>query len=129
MVGCDTRPAVLDDDHGSANPPSITCDEDGAMVGVDVHANEFTESPGAAEFPEVRHEPLRVARKANYTSVDVDDIGMRTIDLRPCRQSDVWGSTHQQSAASNERRPTFNAKHKRYADDRLFVHIRGDVCH
>ena len=53
MLRRDFRGAVLDNDHGSTNASTVTCNEDGPVVMIDVYTNELAEASCSPQSPEI----------------------------------------------------------------------------
>lgn len=85
MLRHNLRPAAFDDDHGPADSSAIARDEHGPVVMVDVHADEFAEPSCPSQSSEVADEARRIPRQADDSAVDIDDEGVRAIDLCPGR--------------------------------------------
>ena len=80
----DPRFAILDDDHWSADSPTITGNMYCLLVMVDVHPDEFIDLSCSPELPEVIDETSRVTGNTDDGAIDMNNEGSRGIDLCPC---------------------------------------------
>ena len=83
------RFAILDDDHRSTDPPTITSDMNRLLVMVDIYPNKFIDLPGSPKFSEIKDETSRIAGDADDGAIDVNNESPRGIDLRSCRKRNV----------------------------------------
>lgn len=79
MVSCNSRPAFLHNDHGTANATPVTSYMYGPMVMVNIDANEFTEAPCASKLPEIGYKTGGVSGEADNGSINVDYEGMLAV--------------------------------------------------
>ena len=67
--------SVLNDDHWSTDPPTITGNMNCLLVVVDVHTNEFINLPRPPQFSKIINKASRIAGDANDRAVDVNNEG------------------------------------------------------
>ena len=85
MLRCDLWPAILDNDHWPADTPTVTCNEDGPVVVIDINADKLAESSCSPQPSEIADEARGVPSQADNGSVDIDDKRVGAIDLGPRR--------------------------------------------
>lgn len=91
MLRRDPGFTVLYDDHRSTDSSTITCDVHGAMMVIDVYRDELGCPTGSSQFSEVVDESHWKMRDTDETSVDVDHVYSRAIQLVASHQGDICG--------------------------------------
>jgi len=86
MFCLDPRFTIINDDHRSADPPTVTGNMNCLLVMVDVHPDEFIDLPCSPELSEVIDKTSRVASNTDDGAVDVNNEGSGGIDLRSRRE-------------------------------------------
>ena len=89
MLAGNTRFAILDNYHGTADSSSVTRNKHSAVVVVDIYAHEFTHTPRTPQLTERGYKVSRIPRKTDNRAVDVHDVGMRTVNLRTSCKSNI----------------------------------------
>ena len=121
---------VLDDNHGSADTTSITCNMYRAMVIVDVYADELADLASSSQSTEILHKSRRIARQTNDGAVNHNNIAALVVYLGTSRQTYVYnGSITSPTHMNCGVRRTFNPKSEDNTNNRSLFHVCRDVCH
>lgn len=89
MLVHDFRLLIFNNDHRPTNSATITRNVDSVVMMINVDADEFTESPGATQFPKVLNKTSRILCQTNDATVDVHDKTIGAVNLGPSRETDV----------------------------------------
>lgn len=84
MLRSDPWPAILHNNSRSTNPTTITSNVDSIVVVIDINTDKFTKSSCPSELPELGNKTVGMSRQANDSTIDVDDIGIRSVDFCSC---------------------------------------------
>ena len=101
------------------------------MVVIDVYAHELAQAACTTQLSKVVYEACRIPCEADDRAVYVHNVGVWAVDLGPCRRADVYESGVVRHESRHEKgcTHTFDPEHVREANDRLFIHISGDMRH